>query len=504
MAKRRDAAAAHSRSEAITVSNGNDYGTIHSANDLANRSDPYDIGQEIKRHPRALAPDLLRGLLNIIMAFDHTSLALRVFKHGTGLVNEADGQIVQQFNDTQPYILRTLTHLCAPGFTFLMGMGVVYLVESRLKLGWSEWRVVKYLAERMAVLTLVAVLMGLAGTKGQIWLFNMVMFSLAIGYFVSGVLILAIKRTERILENQFLNLASTNGTFARDDRIWAKNMSRRTHNVLLLILSIATIWSNHWLSTDNGHCLPENITPTPRKILGYPITHPWLQMWFWPVADREAHILSVFPPFAWLSFSTMGVLYGRLLSAKPRSRATLLKSYTLLAIGFAVIFVLTRMLSVGNLSEDCLQTPEHHESPDKNQYLVSWQSFFYIIKYTPDVAFWSLTMSGNFMFLAAFDAMPPEYAKKMTLLIDLGKSALFYYLVHLIIIFVGGGVAVEMFGEATDMEDPMDPGVPKKGFKSMTAFWVAWTLLILVMWPLCRWFSRFKEGKPADSVWRLF
>lgn len=456
------------------------------------------------KHPRALSPDLLRGLLNMIMALDHTSLALRTFEHGTGLVLEHDGQVVLAFNSSQPYILRTLTHLCGPGFTFLLGMGTVYLVESRLRMGWSEGRVVRYLAVRMGILTALAVLMGATLTKGEIWMFNVVIFSLAVGYFVSGVLVLGIRRTERVLGEMLMRWVSSKGTVRPNDDKWAKDMSRRAHNLLLVILSIAAIWVNHWLSPDNGHCLPEGSTRPAPIILGFTITHSWLQMWFWPVNDREAHIMSGFPPFAWLSFSTFGVLYGRALASRPRSWEILVKSYVLLAAGFGLIFTLSRILNVGNLSEGCLQTLENLSQPERNQYLASWKCFFYIVKYPPDIAFCALTMSGIFLLLALFESIPYHIAKRLTLLTDLGTSALFFYLVHLTVIFLGGGMAADIWGEIVEMEDPMNPGVPQKGFTSMKVFWAAWGLLILITWPLCRWFSRFKAGKPATSLWRLF
>lgn len=500
MARRRQAKGASPKG--AVVANGNtskpaaSNGTAHPNSKHADKDTP--------KRPRALAPDLLRGLLNMIMAFDHTSLALRVFEHGTGLVLEGDSQIVTAFNDTQPYILRSLTHLCGPGFTFLLGMGTVYLVESRLKMGWSEIRIVRYLAVRMGILTGLAVLMGVVGTGGQIWLFNMVMFSLAFDYLVSGVLVLGIRRTERVLTGVLAKWMSKKGTSRGGREKRTSEISRRAHHSLLLLLGIAVMFSNHWLSPDEGRCLPEGATSSRRSIFGYAVTHPWLQMWFWPVVDRDAHIMSAFPPFAWLSFSTFGVLYGRVLSSKQRSRRVLVQSYLAISSILGVIFALTRLLGMGNLSEDCLQTPDQSSNPRANQYLASWKSFFYIVKYPPDIAFTALTMSGLFLLLALFDSIPHHFAKRLTLLTDLGTSALFYYLVHLVLIFPGGGIAANLFGEDVDMEDPMNPGEPQKGFKSMRVFWLAWALLAAAMWPLCRWFSRFKGGKPVDSVWRLF
>lgn len=72
-----------------------------------------------KSRARALAPDLLRGLLMVIMAMDHLSIFLNSWKHGTGRASEADGFVVTKWNRTAGYIVRTMTHLCGSGFTFL-------------------------------------------------------------------------------------------------------------------------------------------------------------------------------------------------------------------------------------------------------------------------------------------------------------------------------------------------------------------------------------------------
>lgn len=147
------------------------------------------LGQRLEAHnpgdrrskpasTRVLAPDLLRGLLALIMLFAHTANVLHTWSHGTGLVLGSDGQIVQGWSSTPAYIARTLTHLCASGFTFLLSMGVVFLGRSRKKLGWTSLQLVWHFAVRCIALTAVTVVLGLVTSGGRIWFMNAVLFLL--------------------------------------------------------------------------------------------------------------------------------------------------------------------------------------------------------------------------------------------------------------------------------------------------------------------------------------
>jgi uncharacterized membrane protein len=79
---------------------------------------------------RQIGPDLLRGLLMAFMAIDHTSVVLGAYPHGTGVTGENASQVITEWSSDAAYTLRTLSHGCAPGFFFLLGMGVSYFVES--------------------------------------------------------------------------------------------------------------------------------------------------------------------------------------------------------------------------------------------------------------------------------------------------------------------------------------------------------------------------------------
>jgi len=238
--------------------------------------------------------------------------------------------------------------------------------------------------------------------------------------------------------------------------------------------------------------------------MGLQIKNPWLRLWFWPVMEPGNHVASGFPPMAWLSFSILGLLYGRILLSTRRSRHVLAIGYAILVAAFAAFFALTRVLRFGNLSEGCMQTPEHQAHPNENPYLVSPESFFYIVKYPPDVAFWAFTFSGNFALLAIFEALPLHISRRFTLLLDFGSSALFFYILHLVVAAVLGGVLTALFGTEADVPNQLDPDAREKSIESIPVFFATWAAVILIMWPLCRWYGRFKSRKPVDSVWRFF
>ncbi|KAF1739367.1 hypothetical protein CRV24_001299 [Beauveria bassiana] len=503
---------------------------------------------------RVLGPDLLRGLLMAFMAMDHLGIALRPWPHGLGNGPERDGEPVTRWNRPAAYIVRSLTHLCAPGFALLLSMGVAYLGRARRHgKGWSARRLLRYFALRMAVLTLVMIAQSLAMTAGQVWFLNIVLFALAVDYFLAGAVWLALDETEHrltdLLTRKMLLLrqqheeqdaaaaaAADNEADAEQQPLLllaarqqggpqvstaetkAARISWHVHNTLLLLLSVVTIFWNIWLSRDQGQCAVPGASDTAHVVVvgapgGWPESEPdrywWLHLWFWETSAPG--VLSAFPPLAWLSFALVGVLYGRAMTIRDnnhpqRSTPRRLLGHLLAGLVFAVLFVLTRLLHIGNLSEHCLQTPENRAHPSRNQYLASPAAFFYTVKYPPDVAFWALTLAANFFLLAGLGRIPAAFAKRwLVVLLDFGTASLFFYVVHMPVVFLTGWAMCAVFGHETDQEEgPPGVFVSVKSIDNVFGVFAVWTLCMLIMWPLCRWYGRFKFGKPADSLWRMF
>ncbi|KAK6223563.1 membrane protein [Colletotrichum tabaci] len=469
--------------------------------------------------PRALAPDLLRGLLMALMAMDHNVIGLNSWPHSTGPdPMESDSAPVLRWNRPLGYAVRALSHLCAPGFTLLLGVGVVYFARSRSRMGWSAARMARYFAARAAVLTAVSVVMGFVLTQGQFWFMNIVLVALAVDYLLVGLLWLGIAETEPLLASAVdrwfgsgdapaegtpllgrRSKSADGGASAR-----AQSLSWHVHNALLLVLAFVTIWWNHWLSPTHGVCATSTSPSLSTTASSSTTASDFWRFWFYQVSSPR--VLSGFPPLAWLSFAVLGLLYARVvIKARHLPPTTLAAGHFAASLAFAVLFVLTRVLRVGNLSEGCLRTPDQAARPDANPYLVSAASFFYVVKYPPDFAFFAYTLAAIFFLLGVLGMIPGRVAtRRLGPLLAFGTSALFFYVVHMVVLFgLSILVTVRLFGHDNGMP-PQMPGRPAVGVDNVVVWWANWAVVMGVMYPLCRWYSAFKKTRSADSVWRFF
>ena len=100
------------------------------------------------RPSRNLALDALRGIIVILMAVDHANYFVAQ-QHSSG---EHWGGPFPAYADSLSFITRLITHPVAPGFAFLMGIGMVLFAGSHRKRGWSEGAIVRHFLVRGAVL----------------------------------------------------------------------------------------------------------------------------------------------------------------------------------------------------------------------------------------------------------------------------------------------------------------------------------------------------------------
>ena len=110
----------------------------------ANRT-PDKISYKASRLPPL---DALRGLIIVLMALDHANHFIAQ-QHSPG---EYWGGAFPVYRNALAFLTRLVTHLSAPGFFFLMGVGMVLFATSRRKRGWSEWAIVGHFLIRGGLL----------------------------------------------------------------------------------------------------------------------------------------------------------------------------------------------------------------------------------------------------------------------------------------------------------------------------------------------------------------
>lgn len=93
---------------------------------------------------RIASLDAMRGLIMVMMAIDHARAFIA--KNHPG---EFWGRPLPDYGpDTLAFLTRLVTHLCAPGFLFLMGAGMAFFAASRASAGWSHAHITRAFVTR--------------------------------------------------------------------------------------------------------------------------------------------------------------------------------------------------------------------------------------------------------------------------------------------------------------------------------------------------------------------
>ena len=317
----------------------------------------------IQPHKRLFALDALRGLIMLLMALDHANWFIAQ-KHSTG---EHWGGPFPVYNDALTFLTRLVTHPAAPGFAFLMGVGMLLFAESRKARGWSKWEIWRYLWIRGALLIALQLFV-----VNRAWELSPQGWNVQIYW---GV------------------LASLGGG---------------------MILGSLCVWLPWQALAGIAIAL----------FVGMEFTHPNPAQWgtlnevplglLLGFSGGTQRFFSTYPVLPWLELVVFGLFFGRWLLAN-RKRAY--HRAVWLGVIFLILFVSVRALDgFGNIR------PRLGDS---------WMDFLNPVKYPPAMTFTLLTMGVNLIVLWAFSQAKERAQAFFTPLLVIGRVPLFFYIAHL-------------------------------------------------------------------------
>ncbi|MEO5721439.1 MAG: heparan-alpha-glucosaminide N-acetyltransferase domain-containing protein [Chthoniobacterales bacterium] len=381
--------------------------------------------------PRLDALDLLRGAIMIIMALDH----VRDFLSRDALL--FDPTDLTRTHGAL-FLTRLITHFCAPVFCFLAGTGA-FLSLGRGKttrdLSWFLF------------------------TRG-FWLIFLELTLVQFGW------------TFRI-DPHFLDGAV----------IWALGWSM----VCLAALVHLPVWAvtTFGVVIIAGHNLLDPIRP---EAFGG-----WA--WLWQVLHVQSMIQIAptylfgvtYPLVPWIGVMAAGFGFGALVRREPAERKRLL---LWLGLGLMAAFVVLRAT---NLYGDASLWKT------QSSLLFSVFSFVNTTKYPPSLLYLLMTLGPSIVFLSLFDRALGNWSKPV---IVFGRVPLFFYLLHLPLIH---GIAVLLaslrHGAAGGvwLGPPWNPetlaAYPKDYGYGLLGVYAVWAVVILLLYPLCRWFADLKKRR---------
>ena len=322
----------------------------------------------------------------VLMAIDHSS-ALIARVHFT----EIWGVDFTPYPNLAWWFTRFVSHLCAPGFFFLMGMSMMLFVHNRKQKEWPDKDIRNYFFKRGGLILLMMLFLEIPA-----W---------GLGSFFSQV-----HNTAPFPGGGF------GGFFIPTTVLYGLGMCMITGAMLwqlknsyfLVISALCFALSHFYISNADPHTS----------------FHPLLHLLLVPGASPGA--MSIYPVIPWLGVMTFGMFCGNILLRRQSEEFHRFAFYT--GWGLVLAFFVLRFMKAGNFHL---------------VYFDDWISFFTLIKYPPSLTFILITIGINLILLYVFSKFNTQNNSLLEPLKLFGQTAMFFYIVHLYIYALIGALFPE-------------------------------------------------------------
>lgn len=338
--------------------------------------------------------DALRGLIMMIMAIDHVS-AYIARQHGSEFWNGA----ISIYTHAFPFVLRLMTHLCAPGFFFLMGAGIYWFSTSRSGSDAGENSKIKRIVWRGFVLLLLAQFVELPLVMLQTML----------------------KPAAEQLSQMPMPLPNDGGA-----PYYALIVLTALGLVMMICGLLLKLRPWMWLAVSIV-CVVITNTLLPLAAGVAPL---WLAVLVAP--GLSGNVLALYPVVPWLAAGAAGMYFGYWWRKNPLTarRQIWMAGAAMVATGVA----LRALGGWGNIQA----------ARDS-----SWIEFLNNVKYPPSLIFLLLTIGASLLLLAVLERLPQTVMSPKSPLMVFGQTPLFFYLVHFLLL---NALAYAFFQEPASLE----------------------------------------------------
>jgi uncharacterized membrane protein len=254
-----------------------------------------------RKRERVITIDLLRGLIMALMALDHCRMFL--YKHNARGARGGDHEQwdnLPDYDDPWLFWTRFASHVCAPGFFFLMGQSLVLLHDARLNRVLDRWTsrdFMVYIAKRGLVLLIVSLtLSNMAIVSGfqlggkTVYVLLLVIYALAVDYVLTAMVLLFVE--SRPTSEYSTRLAQPLLSDVVMEGIW----QTWWREIFMIVLGLGVF------------VLTECIMPAP----DFPSSQISVLAALTFTSGSTYGLISVYPFMPWLPMSLYGMAYGRL------------------------------------------------------------------------------------------------------------------------------------------------------------------------------------------------
>ena len=195
----------------------------------------------------------------------------------------------------------------------------------------------------------------------------------------------------------------------------------------------------------------------------------------------------VYPILPWFGLMALGYGFGKFYT---REYSAMNRRVWLLGIGLGAV-----MLFLALRGFDLYGEPRPWST--QNSSIFTILSFLNTTKYPPSLHFLLMTMGPALIFLSLSEGIRHRIT---TPIVVFGKVPFFFYIIHLYLIH---GLATLVLSSSDWSEYILSAERLTSGALSNFGFglgvvYLVWVVVILLLYPLCRWYQKYKESHPEQ------
>jgi len=204
------------------------------------------------------------------------------------------------------------------------------------------------------------------------------------------------------------------------------------------------------------------------------------------VSNAHHTVFVLYPLIPWIGVTSAGYALGQIYSWPSERRRKFLLP---LGLGMSAAFVVLRTINVYG-------DPQRWSTQRSAAYTLL--SFLNTTKYPPSLLYLLMTLGPAMLFLWAVDTGTPVWLRPALVI---GKVPMFYYLLHIPLIhLIAVAVCYARYGHVYWMFESPTLGQfpvtspPGWGY-SLPIIYLVWFIVVLTLYPLCRWFAALKQRR---------
>ena len=196
----------------------------------------------------------------------------------------------------------------------------------------------------------------------------------------------------------------------------------------------------------------------------------------------------VYPILPWIGLMALGYVFGNLYKDgfDPEKRR---KLFLHIGIGLTVLFILLRGFNLYG---------EPKAWSEQSTFIYSVISFLNTTKYPPSLHFLLMTIGPALIFLSSSENANNRFAAPI---IIIGKVPFFFYVIHLYFIHALAMIYLASTGRPAgeyvlSAENLLSGQLSSFGLRT-EAVYSMWILVVILLYPLCRWYQNIKRNNPS-------